>query len=185
MRNVIGIAITTACFGLLTLSSCGGEEPTTPTADCFKTKKDSLDFVAAVIKKYPEAQGPKIGDFGYNKLKYAAPPPPTQPIDWAQVEEYARNYDLNPLLQNKKGFMINANGLNMLKGNANYKQVYLRLGKYTNTGSGVGDYTVMLIPLNATGTVLHRGVGNGTVGGLSNYDFLDPCPVVCPEDFDN
>lgn len=176
--NIKFINSLTATIVISLLLSCNNDSK---PKDCFKTKQDSLNFVKAVIKKYPEAQGPKIADFGSNPNKSLGTPR-FNPVDWAKIQLWAGYYDVHPLIANKNGFFIDARGLGFLKNNSNYKQVFLRFGKYTDSDD-LTDYTVMIIPLNADSTVLWKGIVSTTAGANNNYDELDPCPNICPKDF--
>lgn len=149
---------------------------------CFKTKEDSIKFAKTVIAIYPETQGAKIADFGNNPNKSFGQKK-FNPIDWDKVLEYAVNYDSNPLIKDKKGFMIDQRGLSLIKANNNYSQLYLRFGKYTNSSIINNDYTVMIIPLDGESEILSRSAGTERQGENSNYDELDPCPRACPKGF--
>lgn len=147
-----------------------------------KTKLDSIKLAKEILNKYPEVREPLNADFGNNPSKSFGGVK-FNPIDFSLVQSYANNYDAFPLIRNKRGFLIDAKGLNLIKGNTRYKQIYLRFGKYSNSAATIDDYTVMIIPLSADSSVLHRGAGSATIGANSNYDELDPCPSVCPKGF--
>jgi len=181
MKKLISFSIIGLSLISLTLlnGSCTNSSPDNKT---FTTKDDSLNFVKAVIKKYPEAQGAKIADFGKSPAKVRSSSK-FDPIDWEKVKTYGGFYDKHPLIDGKKGFLIDAKGLELLRSNSAYKQIYLCLGKYTDDIKINNDYTIMIVPLDADTSVIHKGLGDPRPGQNSNYDYLDPCPVVCPKGF--
>lgn len=146
----------------------------------FKSKEDSIDFAKKVIAAYPEIQVPIAAEFG---KKNGVVPPKFNGIDYQNALNYASNYMNAPLIANKHGFLIDQTGFSILKSNSNYKQLFLCFGKFSPDQNVRDDYTIMIIPLNADTSVIYKGAGSLTQGQNSNYDYLDPCPNVCPKGF--
>jgi hypothetical protein len=160
------------------LSSCtdqGGEG----SLNCFKTKNDSIDFAKAVMSRYP-GELPKDASFT-RPISTKVSADKIDPIEFNRLLMYAKYYDRAPIIKKTRGFFIDERGMSMLK-NVKYKHLYLRFGKYTDDPKKSDDYTIMLIPLNADSTLVHRGPANTRESENNNYDYLDPCPEFCPKD---
>lgn len=164
---------------ILLLIGCNNE---TSTKTEFKTKKDSIQFAKAILQIYPEAQEPQKAGFG-DGSQQALSIDKMKPIAWTRLKSFAGNYDKIPFLKNVQGFFIDANGLESLRRNNAYNQLYVRFGKHTDDENINNDYTIMFIPLKADSTVLHKGDVNVAIDANNNYNYVDPCPVVCPKDF--
>src|SRR5688572_757978 len=134
-----------------TLAAIIGCNQQSSNSELFKTKADSIAFAKKIFEIYPEEQGPKIADFGGGKKSIKT----LDNINWSRVLEYGANYTKHPLIRNKNGFLIDANGMNLLRSHTNYQQVFLRFGKFSDDPKVLDDYTVMLIPLGAERRVLH------------------------------
>jgi hypothetical protein len=165
-------------------SSCNTFE----TSDSIKTKQDSIAFARAVLKLYPETQGTVTVGFGNrNENGKKISIPKFKGVSFAEIDTWAENYNKIPLFQNGEGqdvtgFMIDVHGMQCLTKNPKYEKIYIRFGKYSGTSSDKTDYTVMLVPLTASGDLVcpAGSLADDSEGGTSNYDALDPCPKECP-----
>lgn len=154
---------------IFVITACNNQSEST----CFKTREDSLAFAKLVMEKYPDTlpkEEMKIWVSQENKIAAAGP------ISWATVEAYSASHDSSPLFriggQTVKGLMVDATGLNYVRGlsAANYSKLYLRFGKKPD-----GSYTVIILPVKTNGEI--EKIDN------RNYDHLDPCPTSCPTNF--
>ncbi len=158
-------------------SACGVQENNTVN-DCFKTKKDSVDFAKLVYEKYQLDTGAKQVSFVDPSLKTMQ----SEAVPWDTITKYAANYDRNPILTqpggglNYKGFKLNATSFSQMKNNASCAQLYFRLGKKDN-----GDYTFMVLPMNSNNDIIQTR--SLPAGQNINHDHLDPCPTVCPNNW--
>ena len=147
--------------------------------DCFKTQKDSIEFVKKVMNVYPN-EFPSVKTESTKNIPKdvsAFSAVPFQGITWQTVMDYSTAHDSAPLMAIGgvvvKGLMIDENGLTTIRGlRSQIKKIYLRFGRKSN-----GDYTIMLLPVDDSGNV-------NKTDGLNNYDHLDPCPTYCPKNFE-
>lgn len=170
-------------FTFISLCSCTNNG--SGANDCFKTKEDSIAFAKNVYRIYALG-GEEVlitASFSKNNMN-AAGVEKFDPVDWEYVKRYASNYIKNPLFNGTKGFTIDERGLRLIKGNPNYKQLFIHLGKYTDDPNIRNDYTLLILPMDANRKFIHKGVANrgANESGNNNYDYLDPCPVVCPDE---
>ena len=176
IENFTSKALSVSMFVLCFLS-CSKKKATEEPS--FATKTDSLEFAKTVFKKYPGEN--KFAPVSFLKTKSGKAA--SEPVDWDIIKQYKENYDRHALLYSPagklyKGFILDEGSLNAFKSNTRCSQLYFRLGL-----SNDDEYTIMVLPMDARGNILQ--ISKAQPGQDLNQDHLDPCPDICPRNWDN